>query len=130
VSNWLFHTALVATAFILADFVAELCNQIFPVGNSHGIRTLKRVPWSLRFMAITEGILIRTYSQVGRIWGHFERKGFLRNLLMRFNWFGQLWTNYSSTERRRAFVACVLRIGFAVVALLLASRWKVVKMLP
>jgi len=111
----------VGAAFICADLVFEFYTQIFPTGDSIVIRTCARVPWRKRAIAIVEGVLIRTWSQAGRLCGHLQRSRFMPNYMRRFNWFGRMWPGYAKVERRRAAAMWVFRIAFAAASIALLA---------
>lgn len=65
-------------------------------------------------------LLLRTVTELGRLYGHCTRRRLLGNVARRFNWFGDYWPEWRHAERREALWGTARRwavVGLAWLAL-------------
>lgn len=73
--------------------------------------------------AATEASLIKTWSELGRIWGHAIRGELLQGVVCRrFDWFGGLCAEVVAAEQRRSALRFVVCAVLAAAAALLTGR--------
>ena len=63
-----------------------------------------------RLAAVLLAVVVRTWSQGGRLFGHLERGRLICNIFRRFNWFGHMWDGAIEVERAAAMELCAWRV--------------------
>jgi hypothetical protein len=82
----------------------------------------RALPWHERALATLHGVGIRTTSEMGRLYGHAARGKLTSNIFRRFNWFGYMWPEAPSVERKESLKRNVVRVAVSTLALLLFSQ--------
>jgi len=107
-------TAIVAiAAFILSEIAYETICHIDLVPEWG-------LPFTVRVGAMT--CVLRSYADLGRFYGQFERGTLLRKAFHRYNWFEDNWPEYPRVERTRAVKRGLFRVAGVGLALATTSR--------
>lgn len=104
-------TTAMVVGCILGDVVFETCSWFMSGALGRPLPELAGVPWRIRLVGLLEGLVIRTWSQVGRLYGHWERGRFWGNFCRRFRWFGSMWPGHVRVERQREAALWLVRLG-------------------
>jgi len=104
-----FRCVLGAGSLIVSDLAYEIMSQ----GRQAPLRELT---WTQRMLAIPEALIVRTWSEAGRLYGHFTRGRLVHNLFWRFNWFGFMWPGAVQAERRQSRARWLVRLAFLSVS--------------
>ena len=104
----------VAAAWIVADVGFLLVRQL---SNPGVAPVVQRLSWGAYLAACADAVLVRTWSEGGRLLGHWHRRRLPVNLFRRFNWFGTMWPGAVAVERRRTAETWLVRTAVAAAAL-------------
>ncbi|MEI6343602.1 MAG: glycosyltransferase [Verrucomicrobiota bacterium] len=113
---------LVAASCVLADVLYEASSWFISGALARPLPELEGVTWSVRVVGLFEGLVIRAWSQFGRLWGHWERGRFWANFCRRFKWFGAMWPGHVQAERKREATVWLVRLGVSGIAIFLRSQ--------
>jgi len=107
--RWLCFYAAVAMAVTGADLAFDAVNTaLFEPPSEPQIAQLPMHVW---IGGLVWGLIIRTWSECGRMRGHCRRGRLPANMFRRFNWFGDMWPGAVKVERSRAMWRNCVRIA-------------------